>query len=567
LASAPGLRAQDSIIVIDPNAPPTDSLESAALPPEVLTALLGAYNDSASLRLDGKVSVPIGSRLQGQVVVYRGTMELAGEVDGALTVINGDLHIGPTGRVSGPVLVAGGKLTIDEGGQVEGTTQVFWDAAPVYVRADGALVVRERRRSIGSLARAETSFQTGKVRTSLLLATNQTYNRVEGLPIIFGPAFDLKASPTIAGRLELRGIVRTSGAGAPLGRPLGFSVRTDWSFKGSGGFGLGARAYSLINGIEEQTQSREEIGWWAFLSQNDNRDYYNALGVGGSAYVHLARPLRLEASYRWQEERSLRANDPWTLFQQDNGWRPNPLVDDGHYGILGLGLELDTRNHPTRPTSGWLIRLGYDYAWSNDVSPVTLPTEVRKPLPTRDYDYGKLSFDARRYTRLSPTLRMNFRLWASGWAGGDPLPIQRRQSLGGVDWLAGYPFRAFTCAPAGFSDPAQPALCDRTIVLQSELRRRFRLGLGFQYREKDRAELDRFIGIDEADLVVLADAGDTWLSGTGPGRVPNNRIPNLDEWKADLGLGVDAGGLGLFLLKAVTGSEPVRVMVRLQRRF
>ncbi len=43
------------------------------------------------------------------------------------------------------------------------------------------------------------------------------------------------------------------------------------------------------------------------------------------------------------------------------------------------------------------------------------------------------------------------------------------------------------------------------------------------------------------------DAGKSWLTGDGPGRVPNNRIPSLDEWKADLGVGADAGWVGIYL--------------------
>ena len=45
----------------------------------------------------------------------------------------------------------------------------------------------------------------------------------------------------------------------------------------------------------------------------------------------------------------------------------------------------------------------------------------------------------------------------------------------GLDLLPGYPFRGLSCAPAGFTDPAQAALCDRAIVTQAELRSRLRL--------------------------------------------------------------------------------------------
>ena len=69
-----------------------------------------------------------------------------------------------------------------------------------------------------------------------------------------------------------------------------------------------------------------------------------------------------------------------------------------------------------------------------------------------------ISLDLRRYARLTPGLQVNGRIRAEGWIAGDRLPIQRRVSLGGLDLLPGSDFRAFTCAPRGFSDPAMPAL-------------------------------------------------------------------------------------------------------------
>ena len=71
-----------------------------------------------------------------------------------------------------------------------GRERVYWDAAPVIRTAEGSLTLRERRRSLGDLATARTSFQVGRIRTTLSLATGGTYNRVEGLPILFGPLFE-----------------------------------------------------------------------------------------------------------------------------------------------------------------------------------------------------------------------------------------------------------------------------------------------------------------------------------------------------------------------------------------
>jgi hypothetical protein len=83
----------------------------------------------------------------------------------------------------------------------------------------------------------------------------------------------------------------------------------------------------------------------------------------------------------------------------------------------------------------------------------------------------------------------------------------------------------------------------------------------------EREQQGRFIGIEEADLVLFSDAGKAWLAGGGPGQVPVNRFPALNEWALDVGVGLDAGEFGAYLAKSVSGGEPIKFIVRLQRRF
>jgi hypothetical protein len=559
------LRAQDSVIVINPDVPAGDT--TVGVPPAVLSELLDTWNDSATVRLPGGLTLPAGARMAGRIAAFRGAMRIAGEVEGSLTVINGDLVILPGGVVRGDVLVAGGRLTVEPGGLHEGAERVYWDAAPVQRQSDGSLALRERRRPIGELATAQASFQTGHVRTTLRLTTTQTYNRVEGLGIVFGPAFEWQASKALTGTLDLRGILRTAPDQTPFRRDLGWIIRSDWRVHGPRRLGFGIRTYSVIAGIEEHTLPRDEIGWNAFLFQRDNRDYFSSEGVAGSAYYFLSRRFRLDGSLRYEKQGSVRANDPWSLFRNADRWRPNPLIDDGHYTIVGLGAAFDTRNAAGTPSSGWWVRGSVEHASSNDAAPVELPTTVRDPVPTRGYGFNRFTLDARRYNRLSPDMQLNFRLWAGGWLSGDPLPIQRRLSLGGVDLLPGYRFRALNCAPPGFDDPSDAALCDRAVVTEGEFRHRLRLRAGYTVRDPNHRELDRFVGIEDPDLVVFADAGSAWLAGDGPGRVPSDRIQSITQWKADAGVGLDAGGVAVYLAKALTGSEPVRVYLRLERRF
>ena len=181
-----------------------------------------------------------------------------------------------------------------------------------------------------------------------------------------------------------------------------------------------------------------------------------------------------------------------------------------------------------RPPAGCSGR-GTSISTSDDVAPVHAAGDAcaRRSPTGGGYAFDRLTLDFRRYSRLTPSLRVNARLRADGWIGGDRLPVQRRVSLGGPDLMPGYGFRAFTCAPRSFVDPSEPALCDRAIVAQLEVRTRLGLNLGYRMRDRESGAGGRFIGIEEADLVFLGDAGKAWLAGDGPGQVPVNRIPSL----------------------------------------
>jgi hypothetical protein len=560
------LRAQDSVIVIDPNAPATDSVVRAGPPPEVVAELIAAFNDSATTRMQGDVTLPAGSRFDGSLALFRGSLRLAGRVNGPVTVANGTLYLLPGASVQGDILVVGGRLIRSEQVEHIGRERVYWDAAPVIRTPEGWLALRERRRSLGELATARTSFQVGKVRTTLSLATGGTYNRIEGLPILFGPQFELRPSRGTYTSIELLGILRTAGD-AEDRSDFGYVGRLEFRAEGKMEYGISGRVYNQIDPFEDQPLSKSEVGWSAFLLQRDYRDYFEREGVSGTVFFQPHRAWRFEVSLSRDAERSVREGDPWSLFRNSDQWRRNPLIDDGHFFTTGAQVEFDTRNDRDQPTTGWMIRTRFEHSTSDDIAPVQLPAVVRPSPPTGGgYGGGRLSLDVRRYARLSPKLQVNGRLRAEGWVEGDRLTVQRRYSLGGPDILPGFDFRAFTCAPSDFSDPSDPALCDRSIATQLEVRTRVGLNLG--YRKPDREGTPgRFYGIEEADVVVFGDAGKAWLAGSGPGQVPVNSLPVLSEWDFDAGVGLDAGGIGAYLAKSLTGDEPVKFIVRLQRRF
>lgn len=566
-------RAQDTISIrpTPRGAPVLQGLPVRQLPQDVADDVVRFFNGARTVRFSGLTRIPDGRGVDGDVAILGGPVTIGGRVTGSLLVVNGDLTLEPGAVVGGDVMVVGGVLEGASGARIAGEIRAYRD--PLRYRRLGAEIAYAPQRQIRP-SWLNAPDDDGPGNRSGMQAMGGIYNRVEGLPFVFGPDADVRVGRDARLQLEARGIFRTAGEFSLARGDFGFRTRAELVTGGRrSGFGIGVRAYDVVQSVEPWPLKGFEGGWATFLLHRDYRDYFRRRGGSAFATLRLSSELAVTAEGRDEKHLSVDARDPWTLFRGDEAWRPNPAISDGEYRVGTVAVRYDTRNDRSSPTDGLFLSGEFEHGRGTDLAacPSTLPcADLNAAIAEGPLTYERLFADLRGYTRLSPSGRLAVRLAGGGWLAGDPLPLQRRVSLGYPDPLPGYGFRQFACGGEG--TPGTPALCDRVLVGQVEFRTHLGLDIGPDWSSSEwtDSETERYepFHVSGPDLVVFADAGRAWRTGDGPGTIPSGKLPDLSTFRTDLGVGLDLGPIGFYLAKPLgRGAEDVTFSVRMGRRF
>jgi hypothetical protein len=536
---------------------PGDTTARACLSDSMLTAALAAFNSPTTMHAFDGGGIPASVTIGGGYSMYQGQLLLAGTVQGAVVVLNGDVRVTATGRVTGTITVLGGRLFLDPGATVGGTFNC--ETQPALTRLPSGAIARQAPgKSIGSFG-SGIALTSGDYRFTPHIAIGQ-YNRVEALPIHLGVNVDRTLGPSDKLRGELFGIGRT-GSDPNGSRPaLGWHASVSYSHAGSLPITVAVEGGSTIDGTTDQPYTPVESGVSAFLFRSDYTDWFLRRGASITASARPTRELTLTGAIDVSHQTTVLATDAFSVFSSTDAWRPNPLIDDGTYRTVTGRMEWDARDPLEHPVFSWFVRAELRHVSSNDLTPVSLPTTIRDALPSSGYGETEGDLDIRIALRIDPEQRIGFRMLGGGYMSGDPLTIQRRRAIGGADPLIGYDFRGINCDRRRRPDLATPALCDRSAAMQAEYHRTLPIDLSTRIN-------GYAIGIRKPDLVLLADAGSAWLAGDSAGRVPANRIQSLREWKSDVGVGVTSGPFGLYLAKALTDPIAVQLTLLFSHRF
>ncbi len=417
---------------------------------------------------------------------------------------------------------------------------------------------------------ARTSRSSG-----LVLSSGKTYNRVEGLPVLFGPVFhDSVGAAQI--NASVLGIIRSANTFHWDNQNLGHRAGLDVHVGRGRGYALGLSSYDVMAAVEPWQLPDPDAGLAAFFGHRDFRDWYNRHGALATAVFNMSAHSSLSADFSDERWASPDARRVFSVFGNGKAWRANPTFDAGRFHIGVLRANVDTRNNQDNPSTGWLIQLEYEHG-VGDITDFGATSPIARTSTSPHVSYGRGLLDLRRYNRLSPTTWINGRLVLGGWLNGDDLPLQRRFSVGGVGTVPGFDFRKYEpgtvdvaqCSDGVIVPAGNPAQCERVALGQLEYRQELHSSL-LDFLNTRPIRL-RGIGFTvQPTVVAFVDAGRGWLVGQPSGTLQysSRSFPRFGTFRTDVGVGLDLGIIGVYVAKAVSSSkEPANVFLRVRRRF
>ncbi len=555
-------------------------IQEADLPRWVEEDVIRFFNDPSTIRFNGRSRIPSTRVIVGDVAALGGPLTLAGEVDGDLMMVNGDLIFASGGTVTGDVLIVGGRVLGGDLGDIGGDLRVFEEPLRYVRRGDR---IRPARRDPDEDPWFSPRFGWGDARFTV--KAGQNYNRIEGLPVVFGPSFRTAGPNPL--KADFFAIWRTD-YGLELGEEdFGWALRGEQTFGGRGQVGLGGSFYSRVDPIEDWGISNLEASLATFILHKDYRDYYER--EGWSVFGRLSfpfYPIELRAEYFQEDHRFASVSSPWSLTKNNEPWREQPLVAEGDLRFVEAALTLDTRNYRDDPTDGWHIQAvgrkglgGELYLPEHRAAPETQAAIIE----AEEYETNFLSgfLDIRSYNRVGPRSSLNLRGIMGGSLNDVPLPPQYQHALGGVGSLPGQRLFAGDCGArttlrrydvevdedVTAREAVFPAYgCDQFALFQAEFRGSLFVDWSFGWDDEEDDWDEDWSWYPSIEL------SPDWATFFNMGRGWSVLEEGSDtDTLMDVGVGLYLGDLGVYFAYPLNedrnGDREGQFFIRLSRRF
>jgi hypothetical protein len=540
-------------------------LRNADLPRGVAEELQAVIDHPNTLRYTGPATIEADRTVPGSVAVFDGLLTIAGRVEGDVVVVNGSLAFESGASVTGNVTVVAGVMRGEDVARIGGTVTVY---------GEGFSLARRIERFVsGRDSDWENEHDDDFGRSQFRFAISQNYNRVEGLPLEFGP--DLWTNGPYPFHLQAMAIWRTA-TGSPFDtEDMGYFLRAEQFLPGW--VRVGGTFRSTVQPIEDWTITDLEASLSTALFHDDYRDYFSR--SGWSTYVRITprhSPLDVRFEYRDESHETEPVRDPWTLFDDDDLWRPQPLAAEGDVDILSGSVTLDFRRGRDRAPRGSLFRASVLHQVGGEL---LLPT-VDPVVTPRSFDHFTTGLlDLRTYQRIGWNGVIAFRGVGGGSFEAEALPPQFQHALGGIGTLPGYANFDVDCSArtalvirTGDDANAETFFprygCDRFALFQAE----YRGGLEFRIGDHDRHDDRNRRGGDEwgwrgwefdttLNWTLFFDAARAWSYDVAASTFDTGAL-------YDVGAGIVFSGLGVYAALPLTGEDrDMRFFIRLGPRF
>jgi hypothetical protein len=530
---------------------------SGRLPADVIRLVAELESDSTTIRRTGDYRVDAGSVVDRSVVVRNGTLTIAGDVRGSVVVLHGDLRLESGAAIGGEVAVVDGGVFGSDQATIAGSfNQYLGGFGETPERAYDRLSTRSRY--------GHSEIEVG---------VDGNYNRVEGLPIRFGP--ELRTGGRYPLHAYAYAIMRTEPGIFDID-DMGYRAAIEQRIPYSGGLWLGATAFSVNEPIDRWWFTDQEASLAAALYHEDVRDYYDR--TGWMAYARFApedAPVDVTFGYARERHETAPLRDPWTLFRGGADWRPLPLAAEGDLDLLHASGTLDMRKGSDFSTVGGMLRLQLSHALDGTV---TTPAAWQPPVGqfsgrTFAAPFTAGLIDARVFAPVAGNI-VAARFVGAGSIDESPLPPAYQSALGGAGSLPGYASFSVNCGArtrllsldedGAISE--RPTLagygCDRVALFQAEFRSDFGRPSGRSRHDDDEDHHHWWQHFDiDPDFILFFDAGRGW-SYDGNGTTSSTKT------LYDAGAGVVLGGLGVFGAIPLSGDDrEIRFFLRLGPRF
>ncbi|AKJ00848.1 hypothetical protein ATI61_112110 [Archangium gephyra] len=212
---------------------------------------------------------------------------------------------------------------------------------------------------------------------------------------------------------------------------------------------VGVQLYDFTDTNDRWRMGAIDSYIYSALLNRPDAEYFRRKGLTGFATWRFSPQWRVGAEYRRDTYDSLVSfSPPFSLFRRDSAPFPNPLVDEGRMTSVVGRIEYasdEKRAERTGPLfrNPELSLVRHDWEWPERTAVRSLLTmEVGSPAlgGGAEYRFWKVVSDSVLYVHTGHDDGLRLRVRA---AGGEDLPLQKQEALGGWSALRGYAFKEF----------------------------------------------------------------------------------------------------------------------------